>query len=160
MHCSYILNSVRFQTKSSLVWKNDSKNVVTISRIALELYNTLLCIPLHNIAARMQRRLELSFAAGEGVAGCQTQLSSVTFAAPRGQHSTLDPLYTVMPTPLRSPLSFGHPLTRPNIGGIEHYTLNVQWNIENVCRPNIGGNNGYVRKPLLISLIQQLFKNI
>ena len=29
MHCSYILNSIRFQTKSSLVWKNDSKNVVT-----------------------------------------------------------------------------------------------------------------------------------
>ena len=27
---SYILNSVRFQTKSSLVWKSDSKNVVTI----------------------------------------------------------------------------------------------------------------------------------
>ena len=30
MHCCYILNSVRFQTKSSLVWKSDSKNVVTI----------------------------------------------------------------------------------------------------------------------------------
>ena len=30
MHYSYILNSVRFQTKSNLVWKSDSKNVVTI----------------------------------------------------------------------------------------------------------------------------------
>ena len=29
LHCSYILNSVLFQTKSSLVWKSDSKNVVT-----------------------------------------------------------------------------------------------------------------------------------
>ena len=30
LQCSYILNSVRFQTKSNLVWKSDSKNVVTI----------------------------------------------------------------------------------------------------------------------------------
>ena len=29
-YCSYILISVRFQTKSSLVWKSDSKNVVII----------------------------------------------------------------------------------------------------------------------------------
>ena len=30
LQCSYILNSVLFQTKSNLVWKSDSKNVVTI----------------------------------------------------------------------------------------------------------------------------------
>ena len=51
--------------------------------------------------------------------GCQTQLSSVTFAAPRGQHSTLDPLYRVMLTSLRSPFTIGRPLTsaRLNISG-------------------------------------------